>query len=143
MKLTVQKVLDTTLTLTNIINRAPAMPIKGKYRLARMHAKLLPEFNLANAKRDELITAYGFHPMEQVPAPTETEPLGIEVRTSDKFAVPPDKLAEFAAAWKEIAEEEIEVDVQPIPLAQLDLGDDKNGSLEAHEIIVLGDLVTE
>ena len=143
MKLTVQKALDTTLTLTNIINRAPAMPIKGKYRLARMHAKLLPEFNLANAKRDELITAYGFHPMEQVPAPTAEEPDAIELRPSDKFAVPPDKLTEFAAAWKEIAEEEIEVDVQPIPLAQLDLGDNKNGSLEAHEIIVLGDLVTE
>jgi len=143
MKMSVQQVLDSTVTLTNIINRAPAMPIKGKYRLARMHAKLLPEFNLANAKRDEMIMAYDFHPMETVSAATKDEPMAIEVRTSDKFAVPPDKVAEFASAWAEIGSEEIDVDVTPIPLAQLDMGDDANGAIEAHELIVLGDLVAE
>ena len=143
MKLTVQKALDATITLTNIINRSAPMPLVGKFRLARMHAKLLPEFTLANAKRDEMITAYGYHPMEQVKAPTPDEPDAIELRTSDKFAVPPDKGAEFAAAWKEIGDQEIDVDVTPIPLAQLNLGDEANGSIEAHELIVLGDLVAE
>jgi hypothetical protein len=57
--------------------------------------------------------------------------------------VPPDKAAEFAEAWKEIGDEEIEVDVQPISLACLDLGDSADGSILAHELVTLGDLVKE
>jgi hypothetical protein len=62
---------------------------------------------------------------------------------ADGWKVPADKMPEFTAAWAEIAAQEIEVDVQPIPLSQLDLGDGVDGSIEANEFIVLGDLVSE
>lgn len=134
MKLKVQQVMDAVLTLSKIIRDARPMPQKGKYRLARMHAKLLPEFTTINDKRDELIKAYDHHPMEMVD--------GVEC-ASQNFAVPADKMAEFGANWKEIADEEIEIDVEPMPLAQLDLGDAADGSIEASELIVLGELVKD
>ncbi len=138
MKLTVQKVMDATLTISAIIREARPMPQKGKYRLARMHAKLLPEFTIINEKRDELIKAYDYHPMVEGPG----GPLDTQVK-SENFAVPTDKMEEFGKARKEIADEEIELDVEPMPLAQLDLGDNADGSIEASELIVLGELVRD
>ena len=44
MKLKVQTVLEATLLLTNIINQARPLPQRGKYRVARMHAKLATEY---------------------------------------------------------------------------------------------------
>lgn len=148
MKLKVQQVFDATLTLSQIIRDQNGVPRadgttaiprpmsqKGKYRLARMHAKLLPEYTVANERRDAMIKAYDHHPM--VPANDGAEGMV----TSPEFRVPDDKLPEFNAAWGEIAEQEIELDVEPIPLAMLDLGDTTDGSIQAAELILLGDLV--
>ena len=143
MKMSVDKMMAATVAVATIIREARPLPQKGAYRLARLHSKLLPEFNTASARRDAMITAYGFHPSETVAAPTAEEPLAIEVRASEAFAVPPEKMAEFAAAWAEIGSEEIDIDVQPVPLAQLDLGDAVPGSISANEFIALGDLVTD
>lgn len=138
MKLKVQQVFDATLLISQIIREARPMPQKGKYRLARMHAKLLPEFDTINAQRDEMIKAYGYHPLVQ----TGVEDADV-MAESPNFAVPNDKLAEFNEAWRKVADEDIEVDMQPVPLAQLDLGPGTNGVIEAHELAILGDLVEE
>lgn len=143
MKLTVQHVFDALPVITNIIRENRPMPQKGKYRLARLHAKLLPEYATAAEQRDGMIKAYDF-PLMVPPAPSAENPMGDGPKVpSGEFTVPPEKLAEFNAAWAEVAKEEIEVDVQPIPFAQLDLGDDKDGSISASELVILGDLVAE
>jgi hypothetical protein len=123
MRLTIAQVFSAMQALDAIIREKRAMPQLGKYRLARMHAKLLPEFVAANARRDGLITKYG------------------RPRDDGQFAVPPDRMAELNAEWEPIAEAYVGVDVEPIRLA--DLGDQVNGALEAIELLLLGDLVTE
>ncbi len=138
MKLTLQHVMDATLTLSQVIREQRPMTQKGKYRLARMHAKLLPEFNTINETRDGMIKAYDTHATNKSVDPATG--IVIEIETPE-WKVPDDKLAEFNEAWKKIAAEEIEVDVEPIPLAYLDLGGD--GSIQANEFIALGDLVKE
>ena len=140
MKLKVQHVMDSTLVLTKIINGQRALPQKGKYRIARMHAKLLPEFKVIDARRDEMIKAYGVRQVK-----TEIEPgTGNILETeTDGWQVPADKMPEFTEAWKQVGDEEIDLDVQPIPLSQLSLGDDQEGAIEAHELIILGELVQE
>lgn len=134
MLLTVQHILDATVTLSTIIREARPMSQRGKYKLARMHAKLLPEFNVASARRDEMITLHG---VQQAP------PEGMDPTGKEPFEVPLDKMDEYTAAWKEVGDTEIEVDVCPIPLADFDLGPGTNGAIEANELIVLGDLVSE
>lgn len=143
MKLKVQHVMDATLVITQIIREKRPMPQKGKYRLARIHDKLLPEFNTASAQRDDLIKAYDFHQKIIEPGSLVVEGHAPVLIDGPEFTVPPDKMEEFTAAWAKIAEEEIEIAVEPIPLAQLDMGDGVVGAIEAGELIVLGDLVTE
>lgn len=124
MKLKVAQVFDACLVLSAIIRENRPVPQKGAYRLARMHAKLLPEFTTITNQRDALITAYQHKEEGAV-----------------NFSVPNDKMLEFREAWNKIAEEDIEVDVEPIPLAQLDLGADKPSAVSASELITLGPLV--
>lgn len=133
MKLTVQHVFNVTQILATIIREKRPLPIKGAYRVARLHAKLAPEFDTIAQKRDAMIMAYG-HKARPDGAPDDVP----EVPT-----VPADKMAEFLANWSALAAEEIEVAVEPIPLSQLDLGDDVAGSITAAELIVLGDLVVD
>jgi hypothetical protein len=135
MKLTVQQIYDATETLAAIIRERRPMPQRGKFLLARMHAKLLPEYNIANEHRVDLIKSYGFHPKEKLEN-------GIEI-DSEGFAVPEGKLAEFRESWGKIASESIEVDIEPIALTALDLGAMANGSIEANEMIVLGELIKD
>lgn len=54
--------------------------------------------------------------------------------------VPPDKVQDFLAKWKDFAAEEVDVDVQAIPLSQLDLGSGP-GTLTASELMLLDVLV--
>lgn len=142
MKLKVQHIFDATLIVSQIIREQRRMPQKGKYRLARMHAKLLPEFNTANERRDEMIKSYDTH--QQIPDPSQIMltqfPPMID---GEQYIVPPDKLDEFSASWKEIGDEEIDIDIVPIPMSILSLPDDENGAIEAHEIAILGDLLSD
>ncbi len=137
MQFTVQKMIDTTLVVAQIIREGRPMPQKGKYRLARLHAKLYPEYEVATKRRDEMIKAYETH--QQVPATPPAEGMV----DGPEWIVPDDKLEDFNAAWKVISEEVIDIDVQPIPLAYLDRGDTVDGAISAAEITILGDLVTE
>ncbi len=142
MKLKAQLVFDAVPVISTIIREKRPLPQKGKYRLARMHAKLLSEYNTLAERRDAMIMAYDsplltFHSSEE-------DPIGQRAKPSGKYTVPEEKLSEFTAAWKEIGDTEIEIaDLEPIPLDQLSLSDDANGAIEAVELITLGDLVKE
>lgn len=138
LTLTIAQVYDATLTLTAIINRKAPMPAKGKYRCQRLHSKLLPEWTIINAHRDEMIAEYNYF------GPEVKDPEGNVISApSTQASVPPDKAEEFRAAWEKYAKDTIEVVAEPIPLSQLDLGDSTNGSIEAHEFASLGDLIAE
>lgn len=149
MKLKVQHLMDATIVITSIIREDRPLPQKGKYRLARMHPKLDKEFQIVNERRNDMIKAYGHHPLVPNPAFNREAAEGVDPASipefipHTEFSVPEDKLAEFQAAWEEIANEEIEVEIQPIPLEQLILSDNTDGCIGAHELIVLGDLVQE
>jgi hypothetical protein len=158
MKLKVQHLMDATLVISQIIREDRKLPQKGKYRLARMHPKLNKEFLIINAQRDEMIKAYNFHATIPNPAAANmTDETRAEIAASGnvhqlvpkmiespEFSVPADKIAEFMATWQEIADQEIEVDIEPLPLDQLCFpGDLADGSIAAHEFIVLGSLVVE
>lgn len=124
--------------ITTIINQNRPLPQKGAYRLARLYAKLKPEYDLIEARRNAMIGAYQHKEMLTA---TDVE-TGQDVQTeAEHFSVPMDKMPEFTAAWAEVANEEIEVDVQPVPLSQIDNGG--MAAITAGELIVLDDLVTE
>lgn len=147
MQLTGQQVFDATQVLWRIMNEKRALPQKGAYRVARMHSKLAPEFDLLNAQRTAMIIAYGYkRPMLRGVRLTEAELEGLkdhadggEVFMQD--AVPDDKMEEFSAKWDELAKMELKIEVQPIPIDQLSLGDDQEGSISIEEFKILGDLV--
>ena len=123
MKLKVANVFASYVVLTTIINEKRELPSAGQYRVARMHDKLESEFKIASAHRDELITKFG--------TPKDG---GFSIEPEDA------NWKEFAEAWEKIANEEIEVEVQPIPLASL--GESSKG-VTAYEFKVLGELVAE
>lgn len=126
IKMKAGEVFSAALVLSQIIREGRPLPTKGQYRLARMHSKLLPEFTTIANQRDALITAYDHK------EPDATE-----------FSVPTDKLPAFQEDWKKIAEEVIEFEAEPIPLGQLDLGDNVPGAITASELVTLGELVRD
>lgn len=123
MKMTVQQVFDAHQTLKAIVAGNRNLPQKGAYRLARMATKIAAEFVPIGERYDALL-------MEHC-TPVEG--------TVGNYTLTP----AFAAAWRDIAGDEIEVAVEPIPLALLDLGDDVPGAITVGELATLGDLVTE
>lgn len=139
MKLKVQHVMDAMLVVTNIINRQAPMPQRGKYLLARMHTKLLPEFKIIDERRDAMIKAYG-NPQTKLETNPETG-VTFEVPVEGQWQVPKESMPEFTAAWKIIGEEEIDVEIQPIPLSAICMPDGTDGLIEASEFITLGELV--
>lgn len=129
MLLKAQFIFEVTQVIGQIMERNAPMPLKGKWRLERLHARLLAEFNPLNAKRTEMILAYDHRR---------------EIGGVDQPAVPLDKLDEFNKAWDEIAQVEIEVPgTAPIPLSLFDLGDHVDGGVTALELRAMGELVVE
>ena len=142
MKLTLQRVFEATQALAAIINENRPLPSKGKYRVARMHAKLFPEFTTLNDRRTAMIMAYGHKQKITLPGPkTLDDPFGQKGIEAEQDAVPDDKLPEFLAAWAELAREEIEVNIEPIPIDQLCI-DGHEGVVTFAEFAALGELVT-
>lgn len=124
MKMTVQQVFNAHRTLNDIVTAGRPLPQRGAYRLARMHDQLKIEFDRIAPKYDALLIEHA----EPVP---DTVP--------QRYSFTP----AFNEAWGEIANDEIEVAVEPIPLALLDLGDSVAGAITAAELISLGELVAE
>jgi len=140
MKLTAQNVFGATVVLASIIRDQRSMPQRGKYLIARLHAKLLPEYNVLEARRNAIIQDIGEVMMDAVTNPDTGEVTLTQI--PGKFQVSEARMPEFTKAWTAIGEEEIEVDVQPLPLSALS-SPDGDGAIEAHELQVLGVLVTE
>lgn len=124
MKLTAQQVFDVTQVLSRVIQENRPMPLKGAYRMARLHAKLLPEFTPIEERRNAIILDLAKGGESALPT------------------VPDEKMDDFRAQWGQIAEETVEVDVEPIPLDLLDMRM-AAGPLTAQELLTLGELVTE
>lgn len=137
MKLKIGHVFEAAETVTTIINEKRPLPQKGAYRLARLYAKLKPEYDLIAARRNAMIEAYDYKPPHSIQIEGEPE------RLADNFSVPVEKLEHWKKAWTEVANEEIEVDVQPVRLEYLCAPDGGVGAITAAELIVLDDLVTE
>ena len=135
LKLKVDHVYQATQTVIAIINENRAMPQKASYRLARLYAKLKPEFDLIAARRDAMIEAYNHKALD--PIQVEGEP----PRYAENYSVPPDKIGEWKKAWTDMGDEEIDIEVDPLPLEQFDRGDAAPSVLTAGELIALGDLV--
>ena len=127
MLLKIQDLMNATLLISQMIREHRAMPQRGKLRLARMHEKLLPEFNTINASRDAVIASYQ--------CPDDAKP--------GEWMVPADKIDEFNASWLAVASEEIFIDVEPLVMADIDLGPHADGSIEAGELLILGALFAE
>lgn len=125
MKIKAGEIYDAFLVLTAIINEKRDLPQKGKYRVARMHAALKPEAEVIAEQRNTIIKSMCEEQVDENGQP--------------KWQVPPERMAEFREAWDKIASDEIEVNCQPIPLESLG----EVGSIEAHEYLTLGSLVTE
>ena len=138
MKLTVDRVFKLAPKITAILNERRMLPLKGTYRLTRLHAKLLPEYQIIAARRDEVILSYGY----------KGRPGGLpDAMDADVQPlvdmVPPDKEDEFRAFWTAFGAETIEVDVEPIPFSQLDLGPNVPAQLSGMELELLGDLIVD
>ncbi len=141
MKLTVQRVFEATQVLAAIINEKRPLPMKGVYRVARMHAKLFAEFGPINDQRTVKVMSYGHkrHTVNGIPVTvTEGDKFSDNVLMQD--AVPDDKIPEFMAWWADFASAEIEVAVEPIPLDQLCI-DGQESSISFAEFAVLDNLV--
>lgn len=130
MKLTAGQVFAAFPVLSAIIADKRVLPMKGAYRVARMASKLQAEYQVIAGKRDAIIFGYDYK--AKVADGAEEVP-----------TVPPDKVEEFRAQVSELFETDIEVDVQPIPLSQLDLGPDRPAEISAAELLALGELVVD
>lgn len=144
MKLKVDQVFEAMVTLTQIIRDKRKLPLRGSYHLARLHAKLQPDFEVISAKRDEVIKSFGVHNKIRDPRIDPLEyPAAVPMVDGPDFIVPPELQGEFVAKWKVIGDEEIEIDVQPVSLDSLDLGPTIPGELTAIELCLLGELIKE
>ncbi len=121
MKLTLNQVFTAHQVISLIISEKRVLPLKGSYRLARMLKKMQPELEPIAAKYDAMLAEHA--------TPIEGQ--------AGQYTLTP----AFAAAWADFSKDEIDVDVEPIPLEQLDLGDNVAGAISLGELITLGDLV--
>ena len=141
MKLTVQQVFDITPLLAKIKEENRPLPSKGKYRIARLHRKMEAEWNTIAERYNAMIKTYDHkRPMINGVVVEATEENLQNPGVVMQDAVPDDKMPEFLAKWKDLAAEEIEVAVEPIPLDQLCI-DGAEGGISIAEFSVLDKLV--
>ena len=140
MLLKIGHIYQATPVLDRIISEKRPLPQKGSYRIARLYGKLKPEYDLIYKRRDAMIEAYQHKEMLSA---KDVETGEVVLTEAENFSVPADKVTEFYAAWAEVANEEIEVAVEPVPLAMLSKSDSEDGAITALELLALDDLVTE
>lgn len=138
----VKTIVEAVPVIAQIAREKRPMPQAGKFRLARMHAVLLPIFSDIMKERDELIKSYNTPVM--VPAPVGTEEdQPQEMIPSENFEVPADQMADYNEKWSAILAESEEVNINPIPISMLSPADAVNGSIETAEIATMDELVCE
>ncbi len=143
MILTVQHVFDAAPIVAAIMNENRPIPSKGKYRIARMNRKLQAEWQIIAERYNALVRSYDHkRPLINGRRVTDEEAAASNPTVEMQDAVPDDKMAEFQAKWKELAAEEIEVAVEPIPLDQLCI-DGQEGGISIAEFGTLDTLVAE
>lgn len=133
MKLKAGMIVDAFAVITTIINEQRVLPAKVAYRLARQHDKLEREANAVKAHHDALVRELGEETFHEV---GEGDAM---VRISTGHKVMDANMEQFTKQWAEIAAEEIDVDIVPLPLDML--GD--NTAIHANEFKLLGPLVSE
>jgi hypothetical protein len=109
-------------TLAEISIAAPAvtsllkerLPIKAKYHLGKLAAKLETELRTLNTERMALFREYGAErPATQEDVDAKIAPgIGAPVLT-----VPPEKMEEFSKKVEELLSVEAEIDLKPVPLS--------------------------
>lgn len=132
MKLTAERVLAALPVIDKIIAEKRPLTIKGAYRMSRMLQKLLPEFRLLEQRRDTLIESFDFKAVPDGAGP-DAQPVP---------TVPADKVHEFLTAWNEVLKDEIELELEPIPLAYLGPADAES-PVSAAEMLQLGELLVD
>jgi len=141
IKMKAEALFEATLIVSKLIREQRPMPQKGKYRLAHLHAKLLPEFTLLNEQRDNLIKPYDHHEMVLEDGSDQEVP-------AEQYSVPMDKMPEFNEEWRRVvaeyrAGEPIELDAEPLSLSCIEHAMLPDGAIQAYELLILGDLVAE
>lgn len=143
MKLKVSRLYEATPVITAIVNENRRLPGKGKYRMARLFAKLAPEYNIVHQRRLEIIQAYDSHPpLLDKDSAEQKDAEDKVILDMNSWIVPPEHMAEFRKQWEEIASEEIDVEIEPVPMDQL-CADGSEGAITATEYVHLGELVRE
>lgn len=132
MKLTAERVHVALPVIDRIISERRPLTVKAAYRMARLHAKLLPEFRLLEQRRDALICAYEY----------KAVPEGAKEGAKPVPTVPADKVPEFHANWAATVKDEIEVDVQPISIHCLGPAHAES-PVTAAEMLLLGELLVD
>lgn len=140
MRLTGQKIFDATQVLAAIINEKRRLPAKGIYRVTKMHVALYAEFSVLNDQRTAKIMSYG-HKQYSLDGRVLSAEEATTANAVEQDAVPDDKMTEFIAWWQDLASVESNVNIEPIPIEQLSLGDDEASTLTYAEFATLGDLV--
>ena len=134
MKLTAGRIYDAMNTMVNIANRGNvAIPQIAKYRLAKIHDRLVPHHEAIQKKLQELVQIHGEEQFEDEAKTKPTGQWGIRPNSPQQQA--------FNAEWDKVRAEEIDVPlVTPIPYEML--GNEMRG-LEMKEFALLGELITE
>lgn len=131
MKVTAGQLYDAFNALGQVMQRPRMLPQTGKYRIARLHDGLEPEYKRIYAEHLKLVQTHGHEVFEDE-----------EKKLSKGWQVPQGTPGHelYTKEWEAFRAQELEVAVQPITL--FSLGDDPRG-VEAGEFKMLGPFVTE
>jgi len=136
MKVKVGIILQAQSVLKKIIEEKRPLPTKGKYRIVRLFETLTKEADIIEGQRVVLIKQFGI------------------VNSDNSWQVEARNVERFQAEWNKILEDEIDVNIQPIPLSYLEapaqveiVGDDgirkMIDPISLDELLFLGPLVME
>lgn len=133
MQVTVGDIHDAMFALTQIIKKPRVIPQTGKFRIAKLHAALLPFHEENEKRRGELIQKYGTEQFQDE-AKTVSVGWGVSENTPGFDA--------YQKEWAEIRKEPRTLPASVSPLKLSALGDDPKG-IEAGEFVMLGCFVEE
>lgn len=131
MNVTVGQVYDAVTALNAIMQQPRMIPQTGKYRLARLHDALEPEYKRIYAEHLRLVQEHGHEVFEDT-----------ESRVSRGWQVPQGTPAHetYMNQWGAFRDQQIVVNASPVTL--FSLGDDPRG-VDTSEFKLLGPFVTE